>query len=103
MLNALLGSRSCAEGVLPTTLDYPFIFDALTYDELVRILLSPFMFFPMSLGVIKGVCRGVGRGVLRGVPMGVFLQDIIGVTESSIGQLHRDRITSLSFWSGSDN
>ena len=55
----------------------------------------------VALGVIRGVCRGVGRGVLRGVPMGVFLHDIIGVTESSIGQLHRDRITSLSFWSGS--
>ena len=56
----------------------------------------------VALGVMRGVCRGVGRGVLRGVPMGVFLQDIIGVTESSMGQLHRGRITSLSFWSGSE-
>ena len=61
----------------------------------------------VALGVGLGVALGVntmgeGSGVLRGVPpMGVFLHDIIGVTESSMGQLHRLRTNSLSFCSGS--
>ena len=33
--------------------------------------------------------------------MGVFLQDIMGVMESSMGQFIRGRISSLSFCSGS--
>ena len=65
----------------------------------------------MPLGVARGVGLGVtlgvspsgdGSGVRRGVPpTGVFRHDIIGVTESSMGQLHRARISSLSFCSGS--
>ena len=61
----------------------------------------------VALGVGLGVALGVnmsgeGRGVRRGVPaMGVFRQDMRGVTESSMGQLHRDLISSLSFCSGS--
>lgn len=46
-------------------------------------------------------CKGVGNGVRLGVLMGVFLQDIIGVMESNMGQLHRALTTSLSLWSGS--
>ena len=57
----------------------------------------------VGLGVTLGVSpSGEGRGVRRGVPpTGVFRQDIIGVTESNMGQLHRARTSSLSFCSGS--
>ena len=55
----------------------------------------------VARGVIKGVPWGVGRGVLLGVPIGVFDQDMRGVIESSIGQLHSSTISSLSFCSAS--
>ena len=55
----------------------------------------------VARGVIKGVPWGVGSGVLLGVPIGVFDQDMRGVIESSIGQLHNSTISSLSFCSAS--
>ena len=55
----------------------------------------------VARGVIKGVPWGVGSGVLLGVPIGVFDQDMRGVMESSIGQLHSSTISSLSFCSAS--
>ena len=55
----------------------------------------------VARGVIKGVPWGVGRGVRLGVPIGVFDQDMRGVIESSIGQLHSSTISSLSFCSAS--
>jgi len=53
----------------------------------------------VARGVIKGVPWGVGNGVRLGVPMGVFDQDMRGVMESSMGQLHNSTISSLSFCS----
>ena len=55
----------------------------------------------VALGVIRGVPWGVGKGVRRGVPIGVFDQDMSGVMESSMGQLHSSTISSLSFCSAS--
>jgi len=43
------------ETVLPHTLSYPFLFDALTHDELRRILLSPFLAVPMLIGGVQGL------------------------------------------------
>ena len=54
----------------------------------------------VARGVTSGVERGVGSGVRRGVPIGVLLQDMSGVMESNIGQLHSSRVTSLSCCSG---
>ena len=55
----------------------------------------------VARGVIRGVPWGVGNGVRLGVPMGVFDQDMRGVMESSMGQLHNSTISSLSFCSAS--
>ena len=55
----------------------------------------------VARGVISGVPWGVGNGVRLGVPMGVLDQDMRGVMESSMGQLHNSTISSLSFCSAS--
>ena len=55
----------------------------------------------VARGVIRGVPWGVGNGVRLGVPMGVLDQDMRGVMESSMGQLHNSTISSLSFCSAS--
>ena len=36
-------------------LSYPFLFDALTYDELRRVILSPYLVFPLLGAVLEGI------------------------------------------------
>ncbi len=71
------------EYIFPSTVEYPFLFDALTFDELRRIVLSPYLVFPIIVSFCTFVTilqspitlktvLGNAHGALKKLPEAIF-------------------------------